>query len=96
MGLTDLEIYQNLQHSDFFYFTKPFLLNSKHSYTPLPRFNLNLNYFKNISEFSRIFDSNYYRLGRVGRLKINNRLNLKLVNDFKRLHMKIFLQLPIN
>jgi hypothetical protein len=78
MGLTDLEIYQNLQHSDFFYFTKPFLLNSKHSYTPLPRFNLNLNYFKNISEFSRIFDSNYYRLGRVGRLKINNRLNLKL------------------
>jgi DNA-directed RNA polymerase subunit beta len=80
MGLTDLEIYQNLQHSDFFYFTKPFLLNSKHSYTPLPRFNLNLNYFKNISEFSRIFDSNYYRLGRVGRLKINNRLNLKLSN----------------
>jgi DNA-directed RNA polymerase subunit beta len=37
-----------------------------------------LNYFKNISEFSRIFDSNYYRLGRIGRLKINNRLNLKI------------------
>jgi hypothetical protein len=30
MGLTDLEIYQNLQHSDFFYFTKPLLINSKH------------------------------------------------------------------
>ena len=78
MGLTDLEIYQNLQYSDFFYFNKPLLVNSNHSNHPIPRFNLNLNYFKNISEFSRIFDSTYYRLGRVGRLKINNRLNLKI------------------
>ena len=78
MGLTDLEIYQNLQYSDFFYFNKPVLLNSKYSNHPLSRFNLNINYFKNISEFSRIFDSNYYRLGRVGRLKINNRLNLQI------------------
>ena len=78
MGLTDLEIYQNLQHSDFFYFNKPLLVNSKHLNYPLPRFNLSLNDFKNISEFSRIFDSNYYRLGRVGRFKINKRLNLKI------------------
>jgi len=78
MGLTDLEIYQNLQYSDFFYFNKPLLLNSKNSNDPLSRFNLTLDYFKNISEFSRIFDSNYYRLGRVGRLKINNRLNLRI------------------
>ena len=78
MGLTDLEIYQNLQYSDFFYFSKPLLIDSKFSNQPLPRFNLNLSYFKNISEFSRIFDSTYYRLGRVGRLKINNRLNLKI------------------
>jgi DNA-directed RNA polymerase subunit beta len=78
MGLTDLEIYQNLQYSDFFYFKEPLLMNSKYSDQPLSRFNLNLNYFKNISEFSRIFDSNYYRLGRVGRLKINNRLNLTI------------------
>ena len=78
MGLTDLEIYQNLQYSDFFYFNKPLLINSKYSNHPFPRFNLNLNYFKNISEFSRIFDPTYYRLGRVGRLKINNRLNLKI------------------
>ena len=78
MGLTDLEIYQNLQYSDFFYFKEPLLMNSKYSNQPLSRFNLNLNYFKNISEFSRIFDSNYYRLGRVGRLKINNRLNLRI------------------
>jgi DNA-directed RNA polymerase beta subunit len=76
MGLTDLEIYQNLEHSDFFYFTKPLLINSTQFNQPLPRFNLN--YSKNISEFSRIFDSTYYRLGRVGRLKVNSRLNLKI------------------
>jgi DNA-directed RNA polymerase subunit beta len=78
MGLTDIEIYQNLQYSDFFYFNKPLLINSKRLNQPLPRFSLNLNYFKNISEFSRIFDPTYYRLGRVGRLKINNRLNLQI------------------
>jgi DNA-directed RNA polymerase subunit beta len=78
MGLTNLEIHQNLQYSDFFYFEKPFLINSKCLKQPIPRFDLNLDYFKNISEFSRIFDPNYYRLGRVGRLKINNRLNLRI------------------
>ena len=78
MGLTDLEIYTNLEHSDFFYFAKPLLINSKQLQQPVLRFDLNFEYFKNISEFSRIFDPNYYRLGRVGRLKINNRLNLKL------------------
>jgi len=78
MGLTDLEIYQNLEHSDFFYFDEPLLITSKLSNQPLSRFNLSSSYFKNISEFSRIFDPTYYRLGRVGRLKINNRLNLKV------------------
>lgn len=78
MGLTDLEIFQNLQYSDFFYFTKPLLINSKRLNQPLSRFNLNSSYFKNISEFSRIFDPTYYRLGRVGRLKMNTRLNLKI------------------
>lgn len=78
MGLTDLEIYQNLQYSDFFYFNKPLLINSKRLNQPLSRFNLKSNYFKNISEFSRIFDPTYYRLGRVGRLKVNKRLNLKI------------------
>jgi DNA-directed RNA polymerase subunit beta len=78
MGLTNLEIHQNLQYSDFFYFEKPFLINSKRLKQPIPRFDLNLDYFKNISEFSRIFDPNYYRLGRVGRLKVNNRLNLRI------------------
>lgn len=78
MGLTDLEIYQNLQYADYFYFNKPLLINSKRLNQPLSRFNLKSNYFKNISEFSRIFDPTYYRLGRVGRLKLNKRLNLKI------------------
>lgn len=78
MGLTDLEIYQSLHHADFFYYDQPLLLNSQFSNQPLSRFNLNASYFKNISEFSRIFDSTYYRLGRIGRLKINNRLNIKI------------------
>lgn len=78
MGLTDFEIYQNLQYSDFFYFTKPLLINSKILNQPISRFELNSAYFKNISEFSKIFQPNYYRLGRVGRLQTNNRLNLKI------------------
>ena len=78
MGLTDLEIHQNLQYADFFYFNKPLIINSKQLKQPISRFEFNLEYFKNISEFSRIFDPNYYRLGRVGRLKVNNRLNLQL------------------
>jgi DNA-directed RNA polymerase, beta subunit/140 kD subunit len=78
MGLTDFEICQNLQHADFFYFNKPLITNSLTSNQPLLRFNLKSDYFKNISEFSRIFDIRYYRLGKIGRSKINNRLNLKL------------------
>ncbi len=78
MGLTDVEIYQNLKYADFFYFTKPVLINSKRTQQPLSRFYLNSSYFKNISEFSRIFDPTYYRLGRVGRLKLNSRLNLPI------------------
>ena len=78
MGFTDLEICQALEHADFFYFNKPILANSKWVKQPLPRFNLNSSYLKNISEFSRIFDPVYYRLGRVGRSRLNLRLNLKL------------------
>jgi len=78
MGLSDLEIYHNLEYSDFFYFTKPNLINSRQLNQPVSRFQLDSNYFKNISEFSKIFDSTYYRLGRVGRLKLNSRLNLKI------------------
>lgn len=83
MGLTHFEIYQNLQYSDFFYFNKPLLINSKRLNQPVSRFGLNLKYFKNMSEFSKIFDPNYYWLGQVGRLKINNRLNLKISEKFQ-------------
>ena len=78
IGLTDLAIYQNLQYSDFFYFNKPLLVNSNILNQPLARFNVNKTYFKNVSEFLKIFDASYYRLGRVGRLRLNNRLNLKI------------------
>ena len=78
MGVTDLEICQNLQNSEFFYFNKPILTHSIYSSNKLLRFNLMKNYYKNISEFSRIFDPSYYRLGKIGRSKLNNRLNIKL------------------
>jgi len=78
MGLTNLEIYQNLHYADFFYFHKPLLINSILLNQPISRFNLEVEYFKTISEFSRIFDHNYYRLGRVGRVKLNSRLNLNI------------------
>jgi DNA-directed RNA polymerase subunit beta len=80
MGLTDLEICQNLHFSDFFYFNQPLLINSKHFKQPIPRFDFNLKAFDNISQFSQIFDPNYYRIGKIGRFRINNRLNLK-IND---------------
>jgi DNA-directed RNA polymerase subunit beta len=83
MGLTDGEICSNLHHSDFFYFTKPTLTGSINSNQPLLRFDLRSEYYKNISEFSRIFDSRYYRVGKVGRFRINNRLNLKLANKIQ-------------
>ena len=78
MGIPDLEIYQNLQNSEFFYFNRPVLTSSIYQPTRILRFNLNKNYYENISEFSRIFDPSYYYLGKIGRSKLNNRLNIKL------------------
>nr|UBQ35375.1 RNA polymerase subunit beta [Thalassiosira sp.] len=78
MGLSDLEICQNLQNFEFFYFDRPILTQSIEKSNRLLRFNLDKNYYKNISEFSRIFDSAYYRLGKIGRSKLNTKLNLKL------------------
>jgi len=86
MGLTDLEICQNLQHSDFFYFTVPTLTNSIISQQPLLRFNSDSeigNLYQSFSESLRIFDPNYYRLGQIGRYKINNRLNLKIPQHYQ-------------
>ena len=82
MNLPELEIIRSLQHSDFFYFDSPFLTTKKNLKSSLLRFNIN-NFYKNLSEFSRIFDAKYYRLGKIGRLKINNRLNIKISNEFQ-------------
>ena len=76
LGLTDLEICQNLLHSDFFYFNIPTSTNSKIYHQPFLRF-VTRNFSDSISETLKIFDPNYYRLGKVGRLMINRRLNLK-------------------
>ena len=81
MGLKDLEISKNLEHSDYFYFNNPFLTTSLNSNNPLLRFNIQDPY-KNISEFSRIFDARYYRLGKIGRYKLNQRLDLKISQEF--------------
>ena len=81
MGLKDLEISRNLEYSDFFYFNDPLLTTSLNSSSPLLRFNIQDSY-KYISEFSRIFDSRYYRLGKIGRYKLNQKLNLKISREF--------------
>lgn len=82
MGLTDLEICQNLQHMDFFYFNKPLLTSSISKNQPLLRFDLKNANYTNVSEFSRIFDTRYYRLGKIGRFKLNNKLNLNINSEF--------------
>ena len=80
VGLSDVEIARSLQHSDFFYFNSPLLTTSINLNYPLLRFNI-ADFYRNISEFSRIFDSKYFRLGKIGRYKINNRLNLEISNQ---------------
>lgn len=82
MGLSDLEISKSLQHSDFFYFSSPLLTTSINLEYSLLRFNI-ADFYKNISEFSRIFDSKYFRLGKIGRYKINNSLNLQISNQIQ-------------
>lgn len=83
MGLNDFEIYQNLEHRDFFYFTKPLLIQSLTSDQPLSRFQLAYNHLNQISEFSRIFDPNYYRLGKIGRIQLNKRLNISVSKRYQ-------------
>nr|QYB19265.1 RNA polymerase beta subunit [Climaconeis cf. scalaris] len=76
IGLTDLEIYQNLEYSDFFYFNKPLFINSRILNQLVPRFNIDRKDFQKISEFSKIFNPAFYQLNKIGRFKINNRLNI--------------------
>ena len=82
-GLNDFEIFNNLEHCDFFYFTKPSLINSINSNKPLLRFHFALNDLEKVSEFSRIFDPLYFRLGQIGRLHINRQLNINISNLYE-------------
>jgi len=83
IGLNDLEIYRNLEHKDFFYFAKPLLVNSVIENQPVLRFALESDYFTKITEFSRIFNPDYFRLGKIGRLQVNKRLNISLSNRYQ-------------
>ena len=85
IGLNDFEIYQNLEHKDFFFFTKPLLINSILSSYPILRFYFTSNHYNKISEFSRIFDPVYYRLGKIGRSQLNKRLNINISNSYQTL-----------
>lgn len=81
LGLTDLEICQNLKHSDFFYFNTSLLSNSIFSKQILCRFNTK-DFSEEISDSLKIFDSNHYRLGKIGRIMLNKRLNLKTPHSY--------------
>lgn len=79
IGLNDLQIYQNLYHSDFFYFVVLTLKHGNLSKEPILRFYHQIS--QSLSDTLKIFNPNYYRLGKVGRSKINSRLNLKLSSN---------------
>ena len=49
----------------------------------LLRFQVPSNHFNQISEFSRIFDPSYYRLGKIGRIQINKRLNTDISERYQ-------------
>nr|YP_009695280.1 DNA-directed RNA polymerase beta subunit [Nitzschia alba]QEI59558.1 DNA-directed RNA polymerase beta subunit [Nitzschia alba] len=71
IGMSNLEIYHKLYHAHFFYDNKPLLIRSTSELNP---------YFTdsiNDLDFLDIFDSSVYYLGQIGRLNINNRLNLQ-------------------
>nr|YP_010537688.1 RNA polymerase subunit beta [Tenuicylindrus belgicus]UYC31605.1 RNA polymerase subunit beta [Tenuicylindrus belgicus] len=80
MGLTHGEISKNLQYSDFFYFNDPLVSTNIENYKPISRYKHAGN-VEVLSEFSKIFDGRYYFLGKIGRHKINRRLNLNLSED---------------
>ena len=50
---------------------------------PLLRFQVPSNQFSQISEFLRIFDPSYYRLGKIGRIQINKRLNTDISERYQ-------------
>ncbi len=86
MGLSDKEIYNNLQSPNYIYTNDQNLNNDIDANQLLS----NSPIFQDKSydlfpEFSKIFDERYYFLGKIGRYKINKRLNLKISEQFQTL-----------
>ena len=87
MPFTYKEIYNNLQSPNYIY-TNDQNLNNDIEVNQLLS---NIPIFQDKSydlfpEFSKIFDERYYFLGKIGRYKINKRLNLKIsqqLNSFQ-------------
>nr|BBC77645.1 RNA polymerase beta subunit [Nitzschia sp. NIES-3576] len=67
IGLTDFEIYNNLTYSNWFYSSKPLYNINK-------KFKADYKY----KNFLKIFDPAQIPIGSIGRLKINNLLNLPI------------------
>ena len=75
IGFNDVLIYHNLEQSDFFYESPPILYDSHSFNKPSLRFNF---YLSSKSNFSQIFSPLYYRLGKIGRIQLNKKLNLNI------------------
>jgi len=92
MGLSDKEIIKNLQYPNYIYLNN-YIYSNLENTQRLPITNQALssapnNNFKSYdlySEFYQIFDERYYFLGKIGRYKINKRLNLKISEQFQTL-----------
>ena len=75
IGFSDLLIYHNLEQSDFFYESIPILPKLNSTNKPSLRFNF---YLSSISNFSKLFNPFYYRLGKIGRIQLNKKLTLNI------------------
>ena len=92
MGLSDKEIIKNLQYPNYIYLNN-YIYSNLENTQRLPITNQalssapnnNLKSYGLYSEFYQIFDERYYFLGKIGRYKINKRLNLKISEQFQTL-----------
>jgi len=92
MGLSDKEIIKNLQYPDFIYLNHYIYSHLEENNQLLPINQLSstspttqTKFYGLYSEFCQIFDERYYFLGKVGRYKMNKRLNLNISEQFQTL-----------
>ena len=71
MGLTKIEIFASLKHANYFQKTIKNEFDKSNDLEISPLF------------ISRIFNNNYYNLGKIGRRKINQRLNLNISENIE-------------